>query len=313
VTEPWPRLPRGAVESPSLEIFQPRLAAVLCPLLWVTLLGQGVGLGDPQRSLPAPTILWFCELLGLPRARLAGREEPRSPLGLAQSSVLLVWMSLGERLRWTSTLGLGHEATCPRELHLTLLPILFLPRWRSLVQEEEHRWDHFPAGWGGVEEQPWARAGTVSRQSCRGCGIPSAPRAFDSVHLNPLEFSRILAACTIAPLAASAGGHNSAPACLAASRVRKTPTPPDAPLQPTRIPAYKGSCTAGRLSHCCLSGKSLFSPCFGARIQPGTLVLGCCDPSVVSRAVSWASSAFLLPLESTSRRDHVRDAEEGNR
>ena len=33
VTEPWPRLPREAVESPSLEIFQPRLAAVLCGLL----------------------------------------------------------------------------------------------------------------------------------------------------------------------------------------------------------------------------------------------------------------------------------------
>jgi len=57
VTEPWPRLPRGAVESPSLEIFQTRLAAVLCPLLWVTLLGQGVGVDDPQRSLPTPTIL----------------------------------------------------------------------------------------------------------------------------------------------------------------------------------------------------------------------------------------------------------------
>jgi len=45
------------VESPSLEIFQPRLDAVLCSLLWVTLLGQGVGLDDPQRSLPTPTIL----------------------------------------------------------------------------------------------------------------------------------------------------------------------------------------------------------------------------------------------------------------
>ena len=48
---------RGAVESPSLEIFQPCLDAVLCSLLWVTLLWQGVGLGDPQRSLPTPTIL----------------------------------------------------------------------------------------------------------------------------------------------------------------------------------------------------------------------------------------------------------------
>ena len=57
VTEPWPRLPREAVESPSLEIFKPRLDKVLCPLLWVTLLGQGVGLGDPQRSLPTPAIL----------------------------------------------------------------------------------------------------------------------------------------------------------------------------------------------------------------------------------------------------------------
>ena len=36
VTEPWPRLPREAVESPSLEIFKPRLDAVLCSLLWVT-------------------------------------------------------------------------------------------------------------------------------------------------------------------------------------------------------------------------------------------------------------------------------------
>jgi len=42
------------VESPSLEIFQPRLDKVLCPLLWVTLLGQGAGLGDPQRALPTP-------------------------------------------------------------------------------------------------------------------------------------------------------------------------------------------------------------------------------------------------------------------
>ena len=58
VTEPWPRLPREAVESPSLEIFQPHLAAVLCRLLWVTLLRQGVGLDDPERSLPTPTILW---------------------------------------------------------------------------------------------------------------------------------------------------------------------------------------------------------------------------------------------------------------
>jgi len=41
VTEPWHRLPREAVESPSLEILKTHLDKVLCSLLWVTLLGQG--------------------------------------------------------------------------------------------------------------------------------------------------------------------------------------------------------------------------------------------------------------------------------
>jgi len=36
---------------------QDPLDAVLCSLLCVTLLRQGVGLGDPQRSLPTLTIL----------------------------------------------------------------------------------------------------------------------------------------------------------------------------------------------------------------------------------------------------------------
>ncbi|GAB0200327.1 hypothetical protein GRJ2_002498100 [Grus japonensis] len=35
VTEPWDRLPREVVESPSLERFQTRLDAILCDLLWV--------------------------------------------------------------------------------------------------------------------------------------------------------------------------------------------------------------------------------------------------------------------------------------
>jgi len=49
-------VPREVVESP-LEIFKPCLDVVLCSLLWVTLLGQGVGLGGPQRALPTPNIL----------------------------------------------------------------------------------------------------------------------------------------------------------------------------------------------------------------------------------------------------------------
>jgi len=42
VTEPWNRLPREAVETPSLETFKTRLDKVLCSLLYVTLLQQGV-------------------------------------------------------------------------------------------------------------------------------------------------------------------------------------------------------------------------------------------------------------------------------
>jgi len=41
VMEPWHRLPREVVESPSLEIFKTRPDKVLCSLLWVTLLWQG--------------------------------------------------------------------------------------------------------------------------------------------------------------------------------------------------------------------------------------------------------------------------------
>ncbi|PKU31413.1 hypothetical protein llap_18283 [Limosa lapponica baueri] len=37
VAEPWKRLPREVVESPSLETFKTRLDTFLCNLLWVTL------------------------------------------------------------------------------------------------------------------------------------------------------------------------------------------------------------------------------------------------------------------------------------
>ncbi|PKU41208.1 hypothetical protein llap_8493 [Limosa lapponica baueri] len=57
VAEPWKRLPREVVESPSLETFKPRLDTFLCNLLWVDLLWQRVGLDDLQRSFPTPTIL----------------------------------------------------------------------------------------------------------------------------------------------------------------------------------------------------------------------------------------------------------------
>ncbi|PKU38882.1 hypothetical protein llap_10813 [Limosa lapponica baueri] len=45
VAEPWKRLPREGVESPSLEIFQPCLDAILIDVLWATLLWQESWLG----------------------------------------------------------------------------------------------------------------------------------------------------------------------------------------------------------------------------------------------------------------------------
>ncbi|PKU31964.1 hypothetical protein llap_17732 [Limosa lapponica baueri] len=54
VAEPWKRLPREVVESPSLETFKTHLDTFLCNLLWVDLLWQGTGLDDLQRSLPTP-------------------------------------------------------------------------------------------------------------------------------------------------------------------------------------------------------------------------------------------------------------------
>ena len=92
VTEPWNRLPREAVESPSLEIFKTRLDKNLCSLLWVTLLGQGVGLDDPQRPLPTPTMLWFCGAQNrVPEGRKhqhRGRARPCGPAGTGASAGL---------------------------------------------------------------------------------------------------------------------------------------------------------------------------------------------------------------------------------
>ena len=74
----WPRADVGVVPGPapcdaacwravllrsSVLVRSDNVDEVLCSRLWVTLLGQGVGLGDPQRALPTPAMLGFCHLL----------------------------------------------------------------------------------------------------------------------------------------------------------------------------------------------------------------------------------------------------------
>ena len=101
VMEPWPRLPREVVESPALEIFKTCLDAVLCSLLWVTLLRQGVGLDDPQRSLPTPAMLGFGVILCLSAAepvvwaqRTPSTDFLRCPCErVASEEQLMPWMS----------------------------------------------------------------------------------------------------------------------------------------------------------------------------------------------------------------------------
>jgi len=46
----------------------------------VTLLGQGVGLGDPQRSLPTPTMLGFCDSVTDPSSTSAAAKQSRSQM-----------------------------------------------------------------------------------------------------------------------------------------------------------------------------------------------------------------------------------------
>ena len=57
MTEPQQSLPREAVESPPLEILKSHLDMVLGSQPWESLLEQGVGPDDLQRSLPTSTIL----------------------------------------------------------------------------------------------------------------------------------------------------------------------------------------------------------------------------------------------------------------
>jgi len=111
VTEPWPGLPREAVESPSLEILQPCLDAVLCSLLWVTLLGQGVGLGDHRGPFQPRT---FCDSVILCHGWQGSRALPSlAAIHLALGShdaTLCRWPCVGDSSELVGLATADHRA-----------------------------------------------------------------------------------------------------------------------------------------------------------------------------------------------------------
>ena len=57
----WNRLPREAVESLLWSYSKPAWTKSCVACSRWSCFGRGVGLDDPQTSIPIPTILWFCD------------------------------------------------------------------------------------------------------------------------------------------------------------------------------------------------------------------------------------------------------------
>ena len=127
VMELWPRLPRGAVESPSLEIFKTRLDKVLCSLLWGTLLRQEGWTRWPTEVPSNPYYsVWFCDSVwrkvkpgsvcaGWGGAELPSREwgcPGASPAGCCQPHLHFAPFALRLEMCWWSTkVGLKNRIT----------------------------------------------------------------------------------------------------------------------------------------------------------------------------------------------------------
>jgi len=157
----------------------------------VTLLGQGVGLGDPQRSLPTPNILWFCGVSSRP-CRAGGLRNP--VLGWGRFKVRVWWplKSLGtvpsrkESKQHPPAVQRAHRNVLSAERFLELVGIFLKPLLaekcqlvenfnlmqgykKKVGQEKKHprekllvprcdAWSHRPcravpgrAAWGGLD------------------------------------------------------------------------------------------------------------------------------------------------------------------
>ena len=87
VTEHWNRLPREVLESPSRRysrLIWTRSCTACCR--WPCF-GMGVGLDSPQRSLPTPNILWFCDLVRSFLAIAQSRQNGPAPIQPNRKSV----------------------------------------------------------------------------------------------------------------------------------------------------------------------------------------------------------------------------------
>ena len=119
--------------SPSLEILKTRLDAVLCSLLWVTLLWQGVGLGDPRGPFQPRS---FCDSVITEESSCtlySSRNQHLSTLCLLNPSLC------PPALKHTLTHTGGEKKKSKRKSHELLVLLLFLtsvgvfsyPRYRD--------------------------------------------------------------------------------------------------------------------------------------------------------------------------------------